>query len=120
LRNLVYFTYPYRLPQEDVRFDQNVKRILPGKSLGLYDQQVVRQSYLTGEVLGKALMMMRGEYYRDYLYDVIGMMSDMYYPLYERVSFGPGQRYASKGAYIVQLGKGANPQLERRSEWVIP
>ena len=75
---------------------------------------------LLGEVLGKALMMMRGEYYRDYLYDVIGMMSDMHYPLYERVSFGPGQRYASKGSYIVQLGSGRNPVLERRSEWVIP
>lgn len=120
LRVLLYLTYPYRLPQEDSRFDVNVKRVLQGKPLELYEQRIVRQSYLTGEVLGKALMMMRGEYYRDYLYDVIGMMSDMHYPLYERVSFGPGQRYASKGSYIVQLGSGRNPVLERRSEWVIP
>jgi len=120
LRPLLYLTYPYRLPQEDARFDVAVKRVLQGKPLELYDQRIVRQSYLAGEVLGKALMMMRGEYYGDYLLDVIGMMSDMYYPLYERVSFGPGQRYASKGCYIVQLTAGNNPQLERRSEWVIP
>jgi len=43
----------------------------------------------------------------------------MYYPLYERVSFGPGQRHVSKGCYIVQLGKGEKPLLVRRSEWVI-
>lgn len=120
LRPLVYLTYPYRLPQEDVRFDVAVRRVLAGKSLELYDQRIVRQSYLNGEVLGKALMMMRGEFYRDYLLDVIGMMTDMYYPLYERVSFGPGQRYASKGCYIVQVSAGPEPKLERRSEWVVP
>jgi hypothetical protein len=64
-------------------------------------------------------MMMRGEYYRDFLFDVIGMMEDLYPPLYERLSFGPGQRYASKGCFIVQLGKGEKPQLEKRSEWVV-
>jgi hypothetical protein len=119
-REMLYFTYPYRLPQEDVRFDVSVKKVIPGKSLKNYDHKTLRQSFITGEVLGKALMEMRGEYHRDYLYDAIGMMTDMYYPLYERVSFGPGQRYASKGCYVVQVGKGATPRLERRSEWVIP
>ncbi|MBI5014329.1 MAG: amino acid ABC transporter substrate-binding protein [Deltaproteobacteria bacterium] len=117
LRSLLYLTYPYRLPQEDVRFDAVVKRVLPGKKLDAFDPRVLRQSYLAGELLGKALREMRGEYYRDFLLDTIGMMADMYYPLYERVSFGPGQRYASKGCFIVQLGKGEKPQLERRSEW---
>ena len=66
----------------------------------------------------QALMMLRGEYYRDYLLDVIGMMADMDYPLYERVSFGPGQRFAVKGCYIVQVSAGTEPKLERRSDWV--
>jgi hypothetical protein len=117
LRPLVYVTYPYRLPQDDARFDAAVKRVLPGKKLGDYDPRILRQTYLAGELLGKALREMRGEYYRDFLLDTIGMMADMYYPLYERVSFGPGQRYASKGCFIVQLGKGEKPRLERRSEW---
>ncbi|NJC89269.1 MAG: amino acid ABC transporter substrate-binding protein [Desulfuromonas sp.] len=119
LRELVYFTWPWRLPQEDARFDISVNKIFAGKSPAAYDPRIVRQSYTTGEVLGKALMEMRGEYHRDFLYDTIGMMTDMYYPLYERVSFGPGQRYAAKGCFIVQLGKGEKPQLERRSEWVM-
>lgn len=120
MRDLLYLTYPYRLPQEDVRFDVAVKKVLAGKELSRYDQEIIRKSYITGEVLGLALMDMRGEFYRDFLYDSIGMMTDMYYPLYERVSFGPGQRYVSKGCYVVQLGKGTKPNLERRSEWVIP
>jgi len=120
LRGLLYFTYPYRLPQDDARYDISVRKVLLGKPEANYDSKIVKQSNITNELLGKALMDMRGEYYRDYFFDVIGMLRDQYYPLYERVSFGPGQRYASKGCFIVQLGKGEKPQLERRSEWVMP
>jgi hypothetical protein len=119
LREVLYLTWPYRLPQDDARYDLAARKVLAGKPAGDYDPRILRQSYITQEILGKALMMMRGEYYRDFLFDTIGMMEDMYMPLYERVSFGPGQRYAVKGCYIVQLGKGDKPQLEKKSEWVI-
>ncbi|MFH1215561.1 MAG: amino acid ABC transporter substrate-binding protein [Pseudomonadota bacterium] len=118
LRDLLSFTYPYRLPQDDVRYDIAARRVLAGKKADAYDPKIIRQSYIANELLSKALMEMRGEYYRDFFFDIIGMMADEYYPLYERVGFGPGQRYASKGCFIVQLGKGEKPQLERRSEWV--
>jgi len=119
LRNLIYFTYPYRLPKEDARYDTMIRRVLRGKAISNYDPVILRQAYITNELLTKTLKDMRAEYYRDFFLDTIGMMADAYYPLYERVSFGPGQRYISKGCYIVQLGKGADPQLERRSDWVI-
>ena len=64
-------------------------------------------------------MDMKGNYYRDNFLDVIGMMDDLEVPLYERLSFGPGQRYASKGCYIVQLSKGEKPELVKKSDWVI-
>lgn len=119
LRSLLYFTYPYRLPDEDARYDTMVRRVLRGKAPAAFDPTVLRQAYITNELLTKALTNMRAEYYRDFFLDTIGMMPDAYYPLYERVSFGPGQRYISKGCFIVQLGKGEKPRLERRSDWVI-
>jgi hypothetical protein len=36
-----------------------------------------------------------------------------------RLSFGGGQRYASKGCYVVQLSEGPAPVLIKKSEWVI-
>ena len=39
--------------------------------------------------------------------------------IYPRLSFGSGQRYASKGCYMVQLTKGPDPQLVKVSDWVI-
>jgi hypothetical protein len=65
------------------------------------------------------LMDMNGNYYRDYLLDVAGTMMDQPYPLYKRISFGTGQRYASRGCYIVQLSKGDKPELVKRSDWEI-
>lgn len=118
LRERLYLTWPYRLPREDARYDFAVNRMLVGKTLSNYNPVTLRQGFIAQEMLGKALMEMRTEFYRDFLYDTLGMMGDMYLPLYERLSFGPGQRYASKGCFIVQLGKGEKPTLERRSEWV--
>jgi len=118
LRETLYLTYPYRLPQEEVRFDLAIKSVLVGKPMENFDQTILRRSYIIGEVMNRALVKMRDQYYRDYFLDVIGMMADAIYPLYERMSFGPGQRYTVKGCYIVQLSKGDNPQLERKSEWV--
>jgi hypothetical protein len=48
------------------------------------------------------------------------MQDDTTIPLYPRLSFGPGQRYISKGCYIVRLGSGATPKIIRASDWVIP
>jgi len=118
-RSLLFLTWPYRLPQDEKRYDIATRKVLAGKHAQNYDLNIIRKSYITQEILGKALMMMRLEFYRDFLLDTIGMMEDMFFPLYERVSFGPGQRYASKGCYILQVGKGESPQLEKRSEWVI-
>jgi hypothetical protein len=38
---------------------------------------------------------------------------------FERLSFGPGQRYMSKGCYIIQLASGSQPEMIRKSDWVI-
>ena len=64
-------------------------------------------------------MHLQRNFYRDYFLDVISMLGDQIYPDYVRLSFGPGQRYASEGCYIVQLTKGPQPELVRKSDWVI-
>ncbi len=64
---------------------------------------------------------MRRYYYRDYFLERLDMMDDRGYliGIYPNLSFGPGQRYASKGCYIVQLSGGPDPALVKMSEWVI-
>jgi Cytochrome c len=40
--------------------------------------------------------------------------------VYPRLSLGPGQRFASKGAYIVKLSADKNAPLIAETDWIIP
>jgi len=117
-RDFTYITYPYALP----RGKSPLLNPGPAKSSQtVTDRRIPYKMYSLGLVMTDALMMMGTHYYRDRFLDVIDMMQDKPQPYtdYERLSFGPGQRYASKGCYIVQVGKGPNPELIRKSDWVI-
>lgn len=118
-RESVFLTYPYRLPQNELFYKNHIADISKKAPLKDTAEIITKKAYAISQVLNLALMDMRGNYFRDNLLDVIGMFRDQDLPLYERLSFGPGQRYASKGCYIVQLGKGAQPAIIKRSDWVI-
>jgi len=66
-----------------------------------------------------ALVDMDRNLYRDNFFDRLAMQRDYVLPDFLRLSFGPGQRYASKGCFIMQLSAGPQPQLVRKSDWVI-
>jgi len=127
-RDLTYITYPFRLPKDEAQYAGIVQSFMGINNVQGDALITLKQVYSAVQVLSQALMAMNGNYYRDHLLDVIGMsMStggmglwepEEIYPLYERFSFGPGQRYASKGCYIVQLTQGANPELVKKSDWV--
>jgi len=120
-RGFTYITFPYALslaktflPSAATRPPQKDK----GKAL---DPRISSGTWSLWLVLNDALMMMGTNFYRDRFLDVIGMIQDKGPPFtdYERLSFGPGQRYAAKGCYIVQLTHGASPALVKKSDWVI-
>jgi hypothetical protein len=112
VRDFTYITYPFRLQDK-------IDPWYPTQILSATATKEADQAYAIKEILTTALTDMKGSYYRDNFLDVIGMMDDLEVPLYERLSFGPGQRYASKGCYIVQLSRGDKPALIGKSDWVI-
>jgi hypothetical protein len=114
VRDFTYLTYPYRLPQDKPKSPMGVTI-----NFQVADNKIAKQTYALVQVLSMAVMEIKGNYYRDTFLDVIGMSMDRVAPLYERLSFGPGQRYASKGCYIVQLTQGEKPELVKKSPWVI-
>ena len=71
------------------------------------------------QAISQGLNLINDNLYRDHLLDVMSMQMDVVVRDYERLSFGPGQRYASKGCYIIQLGPGEVPELIQKSDWVI-
>lgn len=76
------------------------------------------QTYYACLVAGEGLMHIRWFFYRDYFLDAIDHLSgaEAFSSFYPRLSFGPGQRYLSKGCYILKLGAG--DQLVQDSSWI--
>jgi hypothetical protein len=120
-RSSVYFTYPYRLtPFVGTKqgFDAKVPLLASAETraadrISSQTETALKQATLQG------LRILEDNLHRDYLLDVMSMLMDQTVLDFERLSFGPGQRYVSKGCYIIQLGPGAVPPLLPRSEWVI-
>lgn len=115
LRDITYITYPFRLQRPT---QSSFATPDPSQALSGLATRAANQAAAIEEVFRNAVIDMKGEYYRDHLLDVIGSFEDIELPLYERLSFGPGQRFASKGCYIVQLSKGAKPALLPKSDWI--
>ena len=119
IRDITYIAYPFILPQEEAKSKVYVPLLREPKLSDSKSQFILKRTFPVILAMSQALIEMKGNYYRDNFLDVISMMMDQKVRLYERLSFGPGQRYASKGCYIVQLTKGPNPELVKRSDWVI-
>jgi len=128
IRNFTYITYPFsfspNVPQVTMgrqKVDSDLQITLKQADIPLKDkkQRITQLTSSMIQLLTAWLADMKGNYYRDNLLDVVGTTMDQQYPLYKRISFGPGQRYVSRGCYIVQLSKGDKPELVKKSDWEI-
>lgn len=114
-------TYPWRLPADRQGYMRVVEIWVKGRKLEVTDLPIQAKMYFVGSVLTEALMHLQSDYYRDFFLDIMDMMEDQYYTIanYPRLSFGQGQRYASKGCYLVQVGPGPEPELQPKTPWVV-
>jgi hypothetical protein len=122
VRNNVFITFPYRLKPyvgpKTGGYDSKTPIFTTARSFG--ERRVFsRSTTMLNQATLQGLNLIYDNLYRDHLFDVMSMQMDVVVQDYERLSFGPGQRYVSKGCYIIQLGPGSNPALLPRSEWVI-
>ncbi len=120
-RRNVYITFPYRLPNDFAKTEPSFASLTTSNRYPSDYPIIWAKTNLNLMILNKALFMMKGHFYRDRLLEVIDMMQDeTTIPLYPRLSFGPGQRYISKGCYIVKPDDGVTPNVTPASGWVIP
>ena len=121
VRPFTLMTHPKAMPADKARTRIAIERWLEIREIPLTNFDLQAKMYFVGWNLAGQIKMMRDEFYRDYFLDITDMMRDQDYAVgvYERLSFGPGQRYASKGCYLTGLTAGPEPVLEKRSGWVV-
>ena len=89
------------------------------------DGEALRGNTLAAcRLLDDAMGRMRSRYVRDYLIESIErpMGNAAATSAYPRFALGVGQRYASKGGYIVRFapGEGAGADLVPETDWIVP
>jgi Cytochrome c len=121
-RGATRITYPVDLPQ------RRAPRLLPpltwfrAQGIPLVAERVQVDTYVACQVLSEAVTHAFADLVPDYLIEQIeNMVSlkllDGFYP---RLGLAPGQRFASKGGYIVRLPPVAGGPVIVDSDWSVP
>lgn len=92
------------------------------KQIPVVNERIQTDTYIACGILAETLTDMLDSFVRDYLVErVEGMLSHRlvngYYP---RLSLAPGQRFGSKGGYIVRFEGPAKSTLVADGEWTVP
>jgi hypothetical protein len=121
-RAQVRMSYPFDLPEARkvrMNFPLNWFKI---KQIPVVAERVQTDTYVACGILAETLTDMLDSYVRDYLVERIEVMLDhrMVNGYYQRLSLAPGQRFASKGGYIVRFSDSGGGTLVAESEWSTP
>jgi len=121
-RERTRIAYPYDLPDRRiVRVDYPLGWFRL-RHIAVVNEPVQTDTYLACGLLSEVLSHMVDTFVPDYLVEQLEEMLEHrvvtgYYP---RLAIATGQRFASKGGYIVQFADGAGTRLVAESDWVVP
>jgi hypothetical protein len=121
-REVTRMAYPVDLPgQRVVRVDYALSWFRMRK-IPLIAQQVQADTYLACGLLSETLNHIVDAFVRDYLIERVEMALDHrvltgYYP---RLTLAPGQRFASKGGYIVRFSDPQGSRVAPLGDWITP
>jgi hypothetical protein len=116
----VFMAHPFRLPGT---MDSAVRRFELWAKTREIDVTVPRQqgqAFFASLVLKHALKHMGRFFVRDYMLDILDHAQNLvaYLPYYPRPTLGPGQRFLSKGGYVLPVTDGRIETAD--AEWLLP
>ena len=118
--------YPVDAPQRrDARMQFNLRSWLKQHSIANVDEILLGNTLAACNILSESMARLRGFYFRDYLVEMVqnyptGMGNAPAPQAFPRFALGPGQRYSSKGAYIVRFKDPMTSELELMHDWLVP
>jgi hypothetical protein len=121
-RSVARMTYPYELPDRRGARMYYAIGWLHFRRIPVVDERVQVDTFIACSILTQALSSMVGEYQPDYLVERVEAMlsSRIVDGYYSHLGLAPGQRFASKGGYIVHFAGPDGLKLVADSDWVVP
>ena len=121
-RSVARVAYPFDLPeQRRVRVDYPLGWFSIRK-IPVVAPQAQTDTWLACSIVSDAINHMADTFVRDYLVERIEEVLEHrvitgYYP---RLALAPGQRFASKGGYIVRFAEASGPKVVALGDWITP
>jgi hypothetical protein len=114
--------YTQELPNFRNERIEEVRRWLRGRGLELVDETLQMNAYLAVSTATAAVSHSQDVYSREFMIErVEHRLGTAHEPsIYPRLSLGPGQRFASKGGYVVQRTGPQVADLKPLSGWIVP
>lgn len=118
----VRMTYPSDLPPKHASRILRTKIWLHGKGISVVDETTQINTQFAMIVLSDAIGHIQDSFSRDYLVErVEHVVSQTPTPsIFPTVSLGPGQRFAARGASIVQFDENDKSLVKAISGWIVP
>jgi len=119
-KGTVYLAHPFALPKgkgekDRTRIWLRTRNVPPG------DERVQADAFFAAAIAVDAVDQMLDFFSRDYLLEKVEHMTENAIPpsTYPRLSLGPGQRYASKGSYILRYVPETGGYIPE-GDWIVP
>jgi len=114
--------YPFKIPEKSARHLLRTKLWLRSKKIALTDERVQANTYFAANMAGDVLSHMFSHYSREYFIELVEHMigRSLVTSVYPQLNLGPGQRFASKGAYLLKYSNRQGKVLEPITGWVVP
>jgi hypothetical protein len=122
LHGKILLTYPFALPQQESPHAFRGRAWMRSRGIRARHERIQLNTYFTLSLVDNSLMHLVENFSGDYLIESVeeeteGEPNPGVFP---QLGLGPGQRFASKGCYIVKLSEKAKGGLEAVSDWIVP
>ncbi|MDE2149012.1 MAG: ABC transporter substrate-binding protein [Gammaproteobacteria bacterium] len=122
LAGSLLFAYPYELPSAYHPRSFRVRQWMHAQHLDIAYPRLQFQTYYALTMAEFALDQILDDFFRDYFIEAIEHEAENNLDIgtHPTLALGPGQRFASKGAYIVRIDAAAPGGIRALSDWIVP
>jgi hypothetical protein len=114
--------HPTELPDRPNPLSFRVRGWLHARGIAAEPPELQFKIYYALSVLDAAVGYLLQDFYRDYMVERIEQEaeSNLNPGMYPTLSLGPGQRFASRGSYVVRLDHDAPDGIRPVGDWIVP
>ncbi len=113
---------PYELANAVHPLAFRVRAWMRSRGLAIDEPRLQFQSYYAATLLDAALSRLLRDFYSDYLIEAVESEAegDLNPGVYPSLALGPGQRFGSKGMFVVRVDDAAPDGVAAASDWITP